>query len=180
MATQVEPKWSLGHRTKVSRHGGSGLCHRFVPIAGFGGMVGRLGAFDRRVDPKQINDRDGHAAGDHVLKTLVWTMREKLRPFSAPGGVPIAKAGDKLTLGFKARDVYLVMSAPGSVTAHVTIGVAATTSAAGTEDVSASGEITVSSSRLYHLVHPPSSEQATVTVTFDASGAQAFAFTVGS
>ena len=75
--------------------------------------------------------------------------------------ITATQAGDKLTLSFQARDVYLVMSAPGSVTAHVTIGGAATAPAAGTEDVSASGEITVSSSRLYHLVHLPASEQAT-------------------
>jgi cytochrome c biogenesis protein CcdA/thiol-disulfide isomerase/thioredoxin len=94
--------------------------------------------------------------------------------------VTAAQAGDKLELSFKARDVYLVMSAPGSVTAHVTIGGATTPPAEGTEDVSASGEITVSSSRLYHLVHLPASEQATLTITFDAPGAQAFAFTFGS
>jgi thiol-disulfide isomerase/thioredoxin len=94
--------------------------------------------------------------------------------------ITATQAGDQLTLSFKARDVYLVMSAPGSVTAHVTIGGAATPPSGGTEDVSASGEITVSISRLYHLVHLPASEQATVTITFDAPGAQAFAFTFGS
>jgi len=37
---------------------------------------------------KQVNDRDGHAAGDHVLKTLVWTMRSNLRSFD-----PIVRYG---------------------------------------------------------------------------------------
>ena len=94
--------------------------------------------------------------------------------------ITAAQAGDKLELSFRARDVYLVMSAPGSVAAHVTIGGAGTPPAGGTEDVSASGEITVSGSRLYHLAHLPASEQATITITFDAPGAQAFAFTFGS
>ena len=88
------------------------------------------------------------------------------------------QAGDKLEFRFQARDVYLVMSAASAVTAHVTITGAAT--ASGTEDVSASGELTVSSARLYHLVHLPASGQATLTITFDTPGAQAFAFTFGS
>jgi cytochrome c biogenesis protein CcdA/thiol-disulfide isomerase/thioredoxin len=94
--------------------------------------------------------------------------------------ITATQAGDKLEFSFQARDVYLVMSAPGSVTAHVTIGGAATPPAEGTEDVSASGELTVLSARLYHLVHLPASTQATLTITFDAPGAQAFAFTFGS
>jgi diguanylate cyclase (GGDEF)-like protein len=44
---------------------------------------------------KQVNDRDGHAAGDLVLKTLVWTMRAKLRPFD-----PIVRyGGDEFVAG---------------------------------------------------------------------------------
>ena len=44
---------------------------------------------------KEINDRDGHAAGDNVLKTLVWTMRERLRPFD-----PIVRyGGDEFVAG---------------------------------------------------------------------------------
>ena len=94
--------------------------------------------------------------------------------------ITATQAQDKLQLRFQARDVYLVLSAPGSVTAHVAIAGAATTSTGGTEDVSASGELTVSSARLYHLVHLPASEQATLTITFDSPGAQVFAFTFGS
>jgi cytochrome c biogenesis protein CcdA/thiol-disulfide isomerase/thioredoxin len=94
--------------------------------------------------------------------------------------ITATQAGDKLELKFQARDVYLVLSAPGSVTAHETIGGEATAPTGGTEDVSASGELTVSSARLYHLVHLPASEQATLAITFDSPGAQAFAFTFGS
>jgi hypothetical protein len=49
-----------------------------------------------------------------------------------------------------------------------------------TEDVSSAGLLTVSTARLYHLVHLPDQEGATVTLTFDAPGVQAFAFTFGS
>jgi len=90
------------------------------------------------------------------------------------------QAGDKLEFSFQARDVYLVMSAPGSVTGHVTIGGAAAAPGLETEDVSAAGDLTVSSARLYHLVHLPASAQGTVTITFDTAGAEAFAFTFGS
>jgi hypothetical protein len=93
--------------------------------------------------------------------------------------ITAAQAGDKLEFSFQARDVYLVMSAPTAVTAHVTVG-GVSTPAAGTEDVSATGELSVSTARLYHLVHLPASAQGTVTITFDAPGVQAFAFTFGS
>jgi cytochrome c biogenesis protein CcdA/thiol-disulfide isomerase/thioredoxin len=94
--------------------------------------------------------------------------------------ITATQASDKLELKFQARDVYLVLSAPGSVIAHVTVSGAAPPAALRTEDVSASGEFAVSSARLYHLVHLPASEQATLTITFDAPGVQAFAFTFGS
>ena len=92
--------------------------------------------------------------------------------------ITATQAGDKLEFSFQARDVYLVMSAPSSVTAHVTIS--------GARQLPEprmsrrSGELTVSSARLYHLVHLPASGQATLTITFDSAGAQAFAFTFGS
>ena len=88
-------------------------------------------------------------------------------------------AGDKLELSFRARDVYLVMSAARPVTAHVVV-TGASTASVQTEDVSSAGELTVSTARLYHLVHLPDQEQATITLTFDAPGVQAFAFTFGS
>jgi cytochrome c biogenesis protein CcdA/thiol-disulfide isomerase/thioredoxin len=88
-------------------------------------------------------------------------------------------AGDKLELRFQARDVYLVMSAATPVTAHVVVAGASTASFQ-TEDVSSTGLLTVSTARLYHLVHLPDQEQATVTLTFDAPDVQVFAFTFGS
>jgi len=56
---------------------------------------------------KQVNDRDGHAAGDHVLKTLVWHMRSNLRSFdpvvryggdefiAGLGGIPIGEVASR-------------------------------------------------------------------------------------
>jgi diguanylate cyclase (GGDEF)-like protein len=50
---------------------------------------------------KQVNDRDGHAAGDHVLKTLVWTMRSNLRSFD-----PIVRyGGDEFVCGLGGIDL---------------------------------------------------------------------------
>ncbi len=94
--------------------------------------------------------------------------------------ITAAAAGDKLQFQFQARDVYLVMSAATPTTVHVAVTGAASPPADGTEDVSASGELTVSTARLYHLVHLPAQEQATVTITFDSPGIQAYAFTFGS
>jgi len=98
----------------------------------------------------------------------------------APQSITETKAGARLSLGFQARDVYLVMSAATPVTAHVTVTGALDPPTGTTDDVSATGEITISNARLYHLVHLPEAEQATVTITFDAPGAQAYAFTFGS
>jgi diguanylate cyclase (GGDEF)-like protein len=50
---------------------------------------------------KQVNDRDGHAAGDHVLQTLVWTMRSSLRSFD-----PVLRyGGDEFVAGVGGVDV---------------------------------------------------------------------------
>ena len=50
---------------------------------------------------KAVNDRDGHAAGDHVLKTLVWTMRSKLRSFD-----PVVRyGGDEFVCGIGGVDL---------------------------------------------------------------------------
>ena len=49
---------------------------------------------------KLVNDRDGHAAGDHVLKRLVWTMRSNLRSFD-----PIVRyGGDEFVCGLGGVD----------------------------------------------------------------------------
>jgi diguanylate cyclase (GGDEF)-like protein len=59
---------------------------------------------------KVVNDRDGHAAGDHVLQRLVWTMRSNLRSFdpvvrfggdefiAGLGGIELAEAGRRFAV----------------------------------------------------------------------------------
>ncbi len=49
---------------------------------------------------KHVNDRDGHAAGDHVLRTLVSRIRANLRPFD-----PIVRyGGDEFVCGLGGVD----------------------------------------------------------------------------
>jgi GGDEF domain-containing protein len=49
---------------------------------------------------KRVNDRDGHAAGDHVLETVVWTVRSNLRSFD-----PIVRyGGDEFVCGLGGVD----------------------------------------------------------------------------
>lgn len=50
---------------------------------------------------KEVNDRDGHAAGDQVLRTVVHTIRSKLRSFD-----PIIRyGGDEFVCGLGGTDV---------------------------------------------------------------------------
>jgi diguanylate cyclase (GGDEF)-like protein len=50
---------------------------------------------------KAVNDRDGHAAGDRVLQTLVWTMRSNLRSFD-----PVVRyGGDEFVCGLSGVDL---------------------------------------------------------------------------
>jgi diguanylate cyclase (GGDEF)-like protein len=50
---------------------------------------------------KGVNDRDGHAAGDHVLRTLVAAMRSHLRSFD-----PVVRyGGDEFVCGLGGADV---------------------------------------------------------------------------
>jgi diguanylate cyclase (GGDEF)-like protein len=50
---------------------------------------------------KTVNDRDGHAAGDHVLQTLVWTLRSNLRSFD-----PVVRyGGDEFVCGIGGIDI---------------------------------------------------------------------------
>ena len=86
-------------------------------------------------------------------------------------------AGGKLELNFNARDVYLVMAADSPVPATVTVTSAAVV--APTEDVAADGSMTIGAARLYHLVHLSAVARGTVTITFTAAGARAYAFTFG-
>jgi diguanylate cyclase (GGDEF)-like protein len=49
---------------------------------------------------KRVNDRDGHAAGDHVLRTLAATLRSNLRSFD-----PIVRyGGDEFVCGLSGVD----------------------------------------------------------------------------
>jgi diguanylate cyclase (GGDEF)-like protein len=69
----------LEHEIERARRGDGSFVIAFVDVDGM----------------KEVNDRDGHAAGDHVLQTLVWTMRTKLRPFD-----PIVRyGGDEFVAG---------------------------------------------------------------------------------
>jgi diguanylate cyclase (GGDEF)-like protein len=70
---------ALQHEIERARRGDGSFVIAYVDVDGM----------------KQVNDRDGHAAGDNVLKTLVWTMRSKLRPFD-----PIVRyGGDEFVAG---------------------------------------------------------------------------------
>jgi diguanylate cyclase (GGDEF)-like protein len=52
-------------------------------------------------DLKTINDRDGHAAGDRVLKTVVSAIRTRLRSFD-----PIMRyGGDEFVCGLSGTDL---------------------------------------------------------------------------
>jgi len=86
-------------------------------------------------------------------------------------------AGSKLTLHFFAQDVYLVMTSDQS--SIVTITGLTPDTANTSEDVNAQGEILVSASRLYHLVHFSQAMEGTVTLKFNSPGVQAFSFTFG-
>ncbi|HEX7612103.1 MAG TPA: cytochrome c biogenesis protein DipZ [Candidatus Limnocylindrales bacterium] len=94
-----------------------------------------------------------------------------------PEYITATTSGDQLELSFQARDVYLVMAADSAV--PVTVKVTGVDGANGTEDVAVDGSLTVGPARLYHLVHLPAAARGTVTITFNASGARAYAFTFG-
>jgi thiol-disulfide isomerase/thioredoxin len=118
------------------------------------------------------------------------------KPYTFPGSLPkdnfavrgtfdfqpeyalASAAGDQIELSFFARDVYLVLAADSPVPATVSVTGAA--SGGGTEDVAADGSLTVGPARLYHLVHLSAAARATVTITFNAAGVRAYAFTFGS
>jgi hypothetical protein len=86
-------------------------------------------------------------------------------------------SGSELTLHFFAQDVYLVMTSDQPAT--VTITSLAPNVANTSEDVNAQGQIMVSASRLYHLVHFDKAMEGTIVVEFDTPGVRAFSFTFG-
>lgn len=70
---------ALKHEIQRARRAGSRFVIVFVDVDGL----------------KQVNDRQGHAAGDHVLETLVWHMRSNLRSFD-----PVMRyGGDEFVAG---------------------------------------------------------------------------------
>ncbi len=74
----------LGNEIERARRGDGRFVIAFVDVDGL----------------KVVNDRDGHAAGDQVLRTLAATMRSKLRPFD-----PIVRhGGDEFVCGIGGID----------------------------------------------------------------------------
>jgi diguanylate cyclase (GGDEF)-like protein len=70
---------ALTHEIQRARRAGGQFVLAFVDVDGM----------------KRVNDRDGHAAGDHVLRTLVSTMRSNLRSFD-----PVVRyGGDEFVCG---------------------------------------------------------------------------------
>ena len=76
-------------------------------------------------DLKGVNDRDGHAAGDRVLQTVVEAIRARLRSFD-----PIIRfGGDEFVCGLSAADVpeaerrFLEIAEVIEADAHVGISV---------------------------------------------------------
>lgn len=72
---------------------------------------------------KRVNDRDGHAAGDHVLRALVSTLRSSLRSFD-----PIVRyGGDEFVCGLGGADLDQVKrrfdAIRGSVQNDVGVGI---------------------------------------------------------
>ena len=87
------------------------------------------------------------------------------------------EAGDKLEMSFYARDVYLVLAADTPV--PVTVKISGAQGVGMSEDVGADGSMVIGAARLYHLVHLDTANPGIVTITFNAPGARAYAFTFG-
>jgi cytochrome c biogenesis protein CcdA/thiol-disulfide isomerase/thioredoxin len=88
-----------------------------------------------------------------------------------------ASAGAQLTLHFLAQDVYLVMTSDQPTI--VTISSLTPNQPNTSEDVNSQGQILVSASRLYHLIHFNSVGKGTITLTFSTPGVRAYSFTFG-
>ncbi len=87
------------------------------------------------------------------------------------------QAGARLALSFRAEDVYLVMTSERAVDVKASIDAALTNHS---EDVNAQGFLTVSESRLYHLVSLDQMRQAMATLEFTGAGVDVYAFTFGA
>ena len=88
-------------------------------------------------------------------------------------------SGTQLEMSFYARDVYLVLNANPSVMATVKVNGVVAGNLGSTEDVGPDGNLIISTARLYHLVHLNNPSRATVVITFNGPGAQAYALTFG-
>jgi len=76
---------ALTHEIERARRGDGRFVVAFVDVDGM----------------KRVNDRDGHAAGDRVLQSLVWTMRSQLRSYD-----PIVRfGGDEFVVGLGGVDL---------------------------------------------------------------------------
>jgi cytochrome c biogenesis protein CcdA/thiol-disulfide isomerase/thioredoxin len=87
------------------------------------------------------------------------------------------QTGAKLVYNFRAKDVYLVMTSAKPVDVKISIDAGLVNKS---EDVNAQGVLTVSESRLYHLVGLDAMQQATVTLEFSGPDVEVYAFTFGS
>jgi diguanylate cyclase (GGDEF)-like protein len=76
---------ALTHEIERARRGDGRFVVAFVDVDGM----------------KRVNDRDGHAAGDRVLQSLVWAMRSQLRSYD-----PIVRfGGDEFVVGLGGVDL---------------------------------------------------------------------------
>ncbi len=76
---------TMTHEIERARRSGAPLVVAFVDVDGL----------------KGVNDRDGHAAGDRVLQSVVHAMRARLRPFD-----PIVRyGGDEFVCGLGGADL---------------------------------------------------------------------------
>jgi hypothetical protein len=90
----------------------------------------------------------------------------------------VNSTGAKLRLHFIAKDVYLVLTSDTAVPVGVNV-LKPVDEKNTSEDVDASGQISVSASRLYHLVSLPIGQEGTVELTFTQPGVRVYAFTFG-
>ena len=107
---------------------------------------------------------------DHWALTGLWHFEASY----AEAGQP----RDTLRLHFRAKDVYLVMTSDQPVQA--TVSLVSPQQANHSEDLDAQGRLTVSASRLYHLVSLESLQEGTLDLHFDQPGVRVYAFTFGS
>ena len=85
---------------------------------------------------------------------------------------------DSLSFKFSAKDVYLVINPPSGKEGTVQVLLDGKVISRGGADVK-NGLVTITTDRLYHLVHLDTTEQHVLTLVFQTPGTKAFAFTFG-